>query len=52
MIENENINEETEFNDFTPEQIGETEAEVTDLINQTQELIEKCEEVLGGKNNE
>lgn len=49
---NEEILEEIDFDEFTPEQVGEAEAELTDLINQTQDLIDECDEFLGGIENE
>ena len=50
--ENEKMIEEMDINELTPEELGEIEAELTDLINQTQDLIDECDEELGGADNE
>lgn len=48
----ENILEKIDFKDFSPIELGKAEAELTDLINQAQEMIEECDEILnGGENN-
>lgn len=49
---NEKELEEINLNELTPEELGEIEAELTDLINQTQDLIDECDEELGGTGNE
>jgi len=44
--------DEINFNELSPTEIGEVSAEITDLINRTQDLIDECNEVLGGEADE
>ena len=43
---------EINFDEFSAVEIGQANAEVTNLINETQDIIDKCNEALGGDKDE